>query len=121
MPKTTSNAERFRNVTAAAAATDDDDDDDELIILQNNAALDEFDRIRTLGTGSFGRVMLVQYKASKTFHAMKILDKQRVSRFVCVCVCVCVCVVVNEFRRVSAGACYSRDCCWCEPCCRVIM
>ncbi|XP_059469661.1 cAMP-dependent protein kinase catalytic subunit 1-like [Neocloeon triangulifer] len=44
----------------------------------NTAALDEFDRIKTLGTGSFGRVMLVQHKASKEFYAMKILDKQKV-------------------------------------------
>lgn len=48
------------------------------VCVQNNAALDEFDRIRTLGTGSFGRVMLVQHRSSKTFHAMKILDKQKV-------------------------------------------
>ncbi|XP_065350961.1 cAMP-dependent protein kinase catalytic subunit 1-like isoform X2 [Cloeon dipterum] len=44
----------------------------------NTAALDEFDRIKTLGTGSFGRVMLVQHKASKEYYAMKILDKQKV-------------------------------------------
>jgi protein kinase A len=44
----------------------------------NTAALDDFDRIKTLGTGSFGRVMLVQHKASKEFYAMKILDKQKV-------------------------------------------
>lgn len=44
----------------------------------NTAALDDFDRIKTLGTGSFGRVMLVQHKATKEFYAMKILDKQKV-------------------------------------------
>ncbi|XP_059490478.1 cAMP-dependent protein kinase catalytic subunit 1 [Neocloeon triangulifer] len=44
----------------------------------NTAALDDFDRIKTLGTGSFGRVMLVQHRASKEFYAMKILDKQKV-------------------------------------------
>lgn len=46
--------------------------------LQNTACLDDFDRIKTLGTGSFGRVMLVQHKAKKTYYAMKILDKQKV-------------------------------------------
>jgi serine/threonine protein kinase len=46
--------------------------------FQNTAALDDFDRIKTLGTGSFGRVMLVQHKASKDYYAMKILDKQKV-------------------------------------------
>lgn len=45
---------------------------------QNTAALDDFDRIKTLGTGSFGRVMLVQHKATKEYYAMKILDKQKV-------------------------------------------
>ncbi|ESO92549.1 hypothetical protein LOTGIDRAFT_190501 [Lottia gigantea] len=45
---------------------------------QNNACLDDFERIKTLGTGSFGRVMLVQHKANKDFFAMKILDKQKV-------------------------------------------
>jgi len=44
----------------------------------NTAALDDFERIKTLGTGSFGRVMLVQHKANKEFYAMKILDKQKV-------------------------------------------
>lgn len=38
----------------------------------------DFERIKTLGTGSFGRVMLVQHKKSKGYHAMKILDKQKV-------------------------------------------
>ncbi|XP_062568767.1 cAMP-dependent protein kinase catalytic subunit 1 isoform X2 [Saccostrea cucullata] len=45
---------------------------------QNTSCLDDFDRIKTLGTGSFGRVMLVQHKANKEFYAMKILDKQKV-------------------------------------------
>lgn len=45
---------------------------------QNTASLDTFDRIKTLGTGSFGRVMLVQHKATKEYHAMKILDKQKI-------------------------------------------
>jgi len=42
------------------------------------ATLDDFDRMKTLGTGSFGRVMLVQHKSSKEFFAMKILDKQKI-------------------------------------------
>lgn len=44
----------------------------------NTASLDDFDRIKTLGTGSFGRVMLVKHKASEQYYAMKILDKQKV-------------------------------------------
>lgn len=46
--------------------------------LQASTVLADFDRLKTLGTGSFGRVMLVQHKKSKGFHAMKILDKQKV-------------------------------------------
>ncbi|VDN04265.1 unnamed protein product [Thelazia callipaeda] len=44
----------------------------------NTAQLDDFDRIKTLGTGSFGRVMLVKHKQSGLYYAMKILDKQKV-------------------------------------------
>lgn len=46
--------------------------------LKNTACLDDFDRIKTLGTGSFGRVMLVQNKKDSGYFAMKILDKQKV-------------------------------------------
>lgn len=49
-----------------------------IVFFKNTACLDDFDRIKTLGTGSFGRVMLVQHKAKKTYYAMKILDKQKV-------------------------------------------
>jgi serine/threonine protein kinase len=42
--------------------------------------LDDFERTKTLGTGSFGRVMLVQNKQSKEYYAMKILDKQKVRK-----------------------------------------
>jgi len=45
---------------------------------KNTAKLEDFDRLKTLGTGSFGRVMLAQQKENKTFFAMKILDKQKV-------------------------------------------
>ena len=47
-------------------------------LLQNTASLDDFERLKTLGTGSFGRVMLVQHKATTNYFAMKILDKQKV-------------------------------------------
>uniref|UniRef100_A0A8C0H9Q8 cAMP-dependent protein kinase catalytic subunit alpha n=1 Tax=Chelonoidis abingdonii TaxID=106734 RepID=A0A8C0H9Q8_CHEAB len=46
--------------------------------LQNTASLDQFERIKTLGTGSFGRVMLVKHKETGNHYAMKILDKQKV-------------------------------------------
>uniref|UniRef100_A0A8C2B3G8 cAMP-dependent protein kinase catalytic subunit alpha n=1 Tax=Cyprinus carpio TaxID=7962 RepID=A0A8C2B3G8_CYPCA len=45
---------------------------------QNTASLDHFERLKTLGTGSFGRVMLVKHKESGQHFAMKILDKQKV-------------------------------------------
>ncbi|TPP58039.1 cAMP-dependent protein kinase catalytic subunit [Fasciola gigantica] len=46
--------------------------------VQSNATLDEFDRVKTLGTGSFGRVMLVRHKKNQKYYAMKILEKQKV-------------------------------------------
>lgn len=45
---------------------------------KQTAELDQFDRVRTLGTGSFGRVMLVRHKKTSEYHAMKILDKGKV-------------------------------------------
>ena len=51
-----------------------------LSIFQNTACLEDFDRLKTLGTGSFGRVMLAQHKEKKSYYAMKILDKQKVSK-----------------------------------------
>merc|ERR1719361_724981 len=33
---------------------------------KNTACLDDFDRLKTLGTGSFGRVMLAQHKEKKS-------------------------------------------------------
>jgi len=52
-----------------------------LLSVQNTAQLDDFDRLKTLGTGSFGRVMLAQHKERKSYYAMKILDKQKVGFF----------------------------------------
>lgn len=49
-----------------------------VLCIQNTASLDDFERLKTLGTGSFGRVMLVQHKSSSRYFAMKILDKQKV-------------------------------------------
>uniref|UniRef100_H2YHW0 cAMP-dependent protein kinase n=1 Tax=Ciona savignyi TaxID=51511 RepID=H2YHW0_CIOSA len=46
--------------------------------IQNNSKLDDFERLKTLGTGSFGRVILVKRKENTSFYAMKILDKQKV-------------------------------------------
>ena len=42
------------------------------------SSLDQFERIRTLGTGAFGRVMLVKHKRTTRFYAMKILDKGKI-------------------------------------------
>lgn len=45
---------------------------------QCSTCLEDFDRIKTLGTGSFGRVMLVKHTDREQYFAMKILDKQKV-------------------------------------------
>ncbi|KRY35850.1 cAMP-dependent protein kinase catalytic subunit alpha [Trichinella spiralis] len=47
-------------------------------LFHQTANLDDFDRLKTLGTGSFGRVMLVRHKQTQQYFAMKILDKQKV-------------------------------------------
>ncbi|KAK1886203.1 cAMP-dependent protein kinase catalytic subunit alpha [Dissostichus eleginoides] len=48
------------------------------IPAQNTAGLEQFERLKTLGTGSFGRVMLVKHKETGQHYAMKILNKQKV-------------------------------------------
>ncbi|XP_010344444.1 cAMP-dependent protein kinase catalytic subunit gamma isoform X2 [Saimiri boliviensis] len=45
---------------------------------QNTASLDQFELLKTLGTGSFGRVVLVRHRESGSHYAMKILNKQKV-------------------------------------------
>ncbi|KAJ1974749.1 cAMP-dependent protein kinase catalytic subunit [Dimargaris verticillata] len=47
---------------------------------RSHVGLTDFTIHRTLGTGSFGRVRLVQYKRSKQFFAMKVLKKTEVVR-----------------------------------------
>lgn len=42
-----------------------------------DAKLEDFERFRTLGTGAFGRVILVRYKPTSTYYAMKILSKEK--------------------------------------------
>ena len=46
--------------------------------MQNTAKMDSFDRLKTLGTGSFGRVMLSKHKETSDYYALKILDKHKV-------------------------------------------
>lgn len=44
----------------------------------NTATVDDFCIIKTLGTGSFGRVMLVRNKLTQVYSAMKILEKKTI-------------------------------------------
>lgn len=41
-------------------------------------SLADFEPVRTIGTGSFGRVMLVRHKPSNSPHALKILEKPKI-------------------------------------------
>lgn len=43
----------------------------------DTVTLNDFERFRTIGTGAFGRVILVKCKTSENFYAMKILDKSK--------------------------------------------
>ena len=43
-----------------------------------NASWDDFTRIRTLGRGAFGRVILVRYRDTEKYYAMKVLSKLEV-------------------------------------------
>eukprot|EP00800_Vazella_pourtalesii_P018688 TRINITY_DN609_c0_g1_i3.p1 TRINITY_DN609_c0_g1~~TRINITY_DN609_c0_g1_i3.p1 ORF type:complete len:346 (-),score=65.05 TRINITY_DN609_c0_g1_i3:201-1238(-) len=45
---------------------------------KDEVKLQDLDRIKTLGTGSFGRVVLCLHKPSTNYFALKILDKQKV-------------------------------------------
>lgn len=45
---------------------------------KSNASWDDFTRIRTLGRGAFGRVLLVRYKDTEKYYAMKVLSKLEV-------------------------------------------
>lgn len=43
-------------------------------------AWEDLERVRTLGTGAFGRVSLVKHKKSYNFYAMKILSKEKIMK-----------------------------------------
>ncbi|KAJ9056525.1 cAMP-dependent protein kinase catalytic subunit [Entomophthora muscae] len=49
-------------------------------IKEEPLQLNEFDIMRTLGTGSFGRVHLVRKKSGGCFYAMKVLKKSEIVR-----------------------------------------
>eukprot|EP01135_Chromosphaera_perkinsii_P000659 Nk52_evm26s147 gene=Nk52_evmTU26s147 len=44
------------------------------------APLNDFVRIKTLGTGSFGNVLLVKHKVTKRYCAMKVMEKEKIVR-----------------------------------------
>ena len=46
-----------------------------------NLSLSEFDFLQVLGTGTFGRVRLCMYKATRQYYCMKILRKQTIYRY----------------------------------------
>lgn len=43
--------------------------------MDDNAQPEDFEHFRTVGTGAFGRVILVRHKSTSTHYAMKILSK----------------------------------------------
>lgn len=49
-------------------------------VTKGKYSLDDFNMLRTLGTGSFGRVHLVQSRHNHRFYAIKVLKKAQVVR-----------------------------------------
>lgn len=45
--------------------------------IEYTAKLDDFERFQTLGSGSFGRVILVRHKQSDKYYALKVVDKKK--------------------------------------------
>lgn len=43
----------------------------------DTAKLDDFESMQILGIGGFGKVLLVKHKQTKKYHAMKILNKEK--------------------------------------------
>lgn len=48
------------------------------VIKRDTVTLDDFERFRTIGTGAFGRVILVKYKTTSVYYAIKILEKAKI-------------------------------------------
>ncbi|KAI8090676.1 kinase-like domain-containing protein [Thamnidium elegans] len=73
-----------RNRTTTAAATYTSVYNDQSIIKQRHdrprLKLADFNMLRTLGTGSFGRVHLVQSRVNARYYAVKVLKKSEVVR-----------------------------------------
>ncbi|SAM04911.1 hypothetical protein [Absidia glauca] len=49
-------------------------------VMKPDFALDEFDQLDILGTGTFGRVYLTKFKTTNKYYAMKVLKKSEVVR-----------------------------------------
>ncbi|XP_034935496.1 cAMP-dependent protein kinase catalytic subunit beta-like [Chelonus insularis] len=45
--------------------------------INKDVSLDDFQVLRTLGIGAFGRVKLIKHKQTSTYYAMKILEKRQ--------------------------------------------
>lgn len=50
------------------------------LVLRDTASLDDFEIIRTIGVGAFGRVLCVKNKTNKRFYALKVLQKEKIVR-----------------------------------------
>jgi serum/glucocorticoid-regulated kinase 2 len=45
-----------------------------------NVSKEDFNLISVIGTGSYGKVLLVKYKASNKLYAMKIIKKKHIKK-----------------------------------------
>jgi len=68
---------------SADAAGDDHDESKDVItqmleVKANKVRIDDFERLKVLGRGSFGKVMMVRHKVTREIYAMKILKKSSI-------------------------------------------
>lgn len=47
---------------------------------KKKVSVDDFEPMRNLGEGAYGEVILVRHKATDKLYAMKVLDKQHISK-----------------------------------------
>lgn len=77
-------------------------------VLQGSPKLTDFVRLKTIGTGTFGTVLLVQHKRSAKYYALKALEKARVCKTLVVFDAQC-CHFCIDHGLQTMPPCYTRE------------